>query len=29
MNWARQVSGQGRPLVLLHGWGMESRVFAS
>ncbi len=29
MSWARQVSGQGRPLVLLHGWGMESRVFAS
>ncbi|MCR2829806.1 pimeloyl-ACP methyl ester esterase BioH [Acidithiobacillus ferrooxidans] len=29
MNWARQVSGRGRPLVLLHGWGMESRVFAS
>ena len=29
MSWARLVSGQGRPLVLLHGWGMESRVFAS
>ena len=29
MNWARRVSGQGRLLVLLHGWGMESRVFAS
>ena len=29
MNWARQVSGRGRPLVLIHGWGMESRVFAS
>lgn len=29
MNWARQVSGRGRLLVLLHGWGMESRIFAS
>ena len=27
MNWARQVGGQGRTLVLLHGWGMEGRVF--
>ncbi|MCL5980713.1 MAG: alpha/beta fold hydrolase, partial [Gammaproteobacteria bacterium] len=27
MNWARQAGGQGRTLVLLHGWGMEGRVF--
>ncbi|MGE4530909.1 MAG: alpha/beta fold hydrolase [Acidithiobacillus sp.] len=29
MSWVRQVSGQGPVLVMLHGWGMESRVFAS
>lgn len=28
MSWFREQSGQGSTLLLLHGWGMESRVFA-
>ncbi|WP_414040308.1 alpha/beta fold hydrolase [Acidithiobacillus sp. M4-SHS-6] len=28
MSWFREQAGQGPTLLLLHGWGMESRVFA-
>jgi pimeloyl-[acyl-carrier protein] methyl ester esterase len=28
MSWYREQTGQGAALLLLHGWGMESRVFA-
>lgn len=28
MSWYREQTGQGPALLLLHGWGMESRVFA-
>ena len=27
MTWAQHICGEGPPLILLHGWGMESRIF--